>query len=157
MKIHSIADSAPIHGEFRIVSVNISERKGVRKKRVSAVELTEGHGIVGDAHAGPWHRQVSLLADEDIDIMRDKGVELDWGDFAENITTRGVVLHELPVGARIIIGTVELEITQIGKTCHSDCEIRKLVGDCIMPRRGIFARVVKGGRITDESSGYYHF
>ena len=141
---------------FQIVSVNISEKKGVRKHQVQSCVLKEGHGIVGDAHAGAWHRQISLLADEDIDLMRAKGVELVWGDFAENITTLGIVLHELPIGARLFIGDAELEVTQIGKACHSDCEIRKLVGDCIMPRRGIFTKVIIGGTITNESIGYYH-
>ena len=140
---------------FKIVSVNISREKGVRKHQVESIELKVDHGIVGDAHAGDWHRQVSLLAEEDIEIMRKSGVELVWGDFAENITTEGIVLHELPVGTLLTLGDVELEVTQIGKTCHAACEIRKLVGDCIMPRRGIFAKVLKGGTITNENIGYY--
>jgi len=151
--------SREIPGEkktFKIMSVNISEEKGVRKHQVESIELKVGHGIVNDAHAGDWHRQVSLLAEEDIEIMRKGGVELVWGDFAENITTEGIVLHELPVGTLLFIGDVELEVTQIGKSCHSACEIRKLVGDCIMPKRGIFTKVLKGGTITNENIGYYH-
>ncbi len=150
------AETARKKHSFQIVSVNISEKKGVRKHQVQSCVLKEGHGIVGDAHAGAWHRQVSLLAEEDIDLMRAKGVELVWGDFAENITTLGIVLHKLPIGTRLFIGDAELEVTQIGKTCHSDCEIRKLVGDCIMPRRGIFTKVISGGTITHESIGYHH-
>lgn len=150
---------AEISGEkksFKIVSVNISEEKGVRKHQVDSIELRVGHGIVNDAHAGDWHRQVSLLAEEDIELMRKGGVDLVWGDFAENITTLGIVLHELPIGTVLNIGAVELEVTQIGKSCHSACEIRKLVGDCIMPKRGIFAKVMKGGTVTNENIGYYH-
>ena len=150
------AETARKKHSFQIVSVNISEKKGVRKHQVQSCVLKEGHGIVGDAHAGAWHRQVSLLAEEDIDLMRAKGVELVWGDFAENITTLGIVLHKLPIGTRLFIGDAELEVTQIGKTCHSDCEIRKLIGDCIMPRRGIVATVMSVGTITQESIGYYH-
>jgi MOSC domain-containing protein YiiM len=150
---------AEISGEkksFKIMSVNISEEKGVRKHQVDRIELRVGHGIVNDAHAGDWHRQVSLLAEEDIELMRKGGVDLVWGDFAENITTLGIVLHELPIGTVLNIGAIELEVTQIGKSCHSACEIRKLVGDCIMPKRGVFAKVLNGGIITNENIGYYH-
>ena len=141
--------------EFRVLSINISEKKGEQKKPVERAVLRRDHGIVGDAHAGKWHRQVSLLATEDIDSMRSKGIELDYGDFAENITTEGIELHRLPIGTRLHIGEVILEITQIGKKCHHGCVIYKAVGDCVMPRRGIFARVVRGGEISCESSGYY--
>lgn len=143
-------------GAFEILSINISREKGVQKEPVDSAELRPNHGIVGDAHAGDWHRQVSLLADEDIETMRGKGIDLDPGDFAENITTRGVPLSEIPVGARLYLGEAELEITQIGKECHHGCAIYGIVGDCVMPRRGIFAKVIHGGRIDRESVCHYH-
>lgn len=142
-------------GEFELVSINISVAKGTQKKPVDKATLVAGHGLAGDAHAGAWHRQVSLLAEEDIDTMRGKGIELAWGDFAENLTTRGVDLASLPVGARLTIGGAELEVTQIGKECHRGCEIFQIVGDCVMPRRGIFARVLAGGEIGRESRCSY--
>lgn len=142
-------------GEFRILSINVSRETGVQKEPVDFAVLKPAHGIEGDAHAGDWHRQVSLLADEDIETMRGKGVDLDFGDFAENITTRGVDLGSLPVGTRLRIGEAELEVTQIGKECHHGCAIYQAVGDCVMPRKGIFARVLKGGRIDRESVGRY--
>jgi len=141
--------------DFSIISLNISLKKGEQKVPVDEVELRAEHGIVGDAHAGKWHRQVSLLADEDVETMRGKGIDLNPGDFAENITTEGIVLSELPVGTRLYIGDSELEITQIGKKCHHDCAVFHAVGDCVMPRRGIFARVLRGGRINSESSCHY--
>ena len=144
-------------GEFSILSVNVSERTGVQKKPVARALLKEGHGIQGDAHAGDWHRQVSLLADEDIATMRGRGVELGFGDFAENITTRGVDLGSLPIGTRLELGTALLEITQIGKECHHGCAIFQAVGDCVMPRRGVFARVLRGGEIDRESRCHYDF
>ena len=140
---------------FRILAVNVSERSGEQKHPVERARLRENHGIVGDAHAGDWHRQVSLLAEEEIDTMRGKGVELHYGDFAENITTRGVDLASLPVGTRLHLGEVLLEVTQIGKECHHGCAIRQAVGDCVMPRKGIFARVLQGGEISGESECYY--
>ena len=130
-----------------IISLNISEQKGVNKKPVDMVQLQVDHGIVGDAHAGDWHRQVSLLAEESIDFMRAQGLELEPGAFAENITTRGLELAKLPVGTRLTCGEVELEVTQIGKKCHQGCEIFKQVGDCIMPREGIFAKVISPGTL----------
>jgi len=130
-----------------VVAVCMSSEKGVRKKPVEVVSLLPEHGIEGDAHAGGWHRQVSLLAEESIEKMRALGFGLSPGDFAENITTRGIELAELPVATQLVVNTVELEVTQIGKECHAGCEIRKLVGDCIMPREGIFARVISGGEI----------
>ena len=142
-------------GEFRILSINVSERTGTKKTPVEFATLRPAHGIEGDAHARDWHRQISLLADEDIDRMRGKGVRLDFGDFAENITTRGVDLCSLPVGTILFLGEAELEVTQIGKECHHDCEIFKTIGDCVMPRKGVFAKVVKGGRIDRESVGRY--
>ena len=141
--------------QFEVVSVNISEKVGVVKQPVPKIELKVNHGIVGDAHAKNWHRQVSLLAIEDIDKMREKFEALKPGDFAENITTRGIELYSLPIGTRLFIGDVELEVTQIGKECHQGCAILKQIGDCIMPRRGIFAIVIKGGEISNESIGTY--
>lgn len=142
---------------FEILSINISERTGVQKNPVEQAQLQVDHGISGDAHAGPWHRQVSFLADEDIETMRGKGIDLNYGDFAENITTRGITLAELPVGTRLSLGDCELEVTQIGKECHHGCAIFQAVGDCVMPRRGIFARVLKGGTISRDSRCYYDF
>ncbi len=130
-----------------IISLNISRKKGVNKEPVESVRLKVDHGIEGDAHAGRWHRQVSLLAEESIDIMRARGLELTPGAFAENITTRGIDLAALPVGTRLVSGEVELEVTQIGKKCHQGCAIFKQVGDCIMPREGIFARVITPGSL----------
>jgi MOSC domain-containing protein YiiM len=142
---------------FEIVSLNISELKGERKTPVDRLRLVAGNGIEGDAHAGPGHRQVSLLAVEDIDTMRQ---QIDWvspGDFAENITTRGVELPSLPVGSRLRIGDAVLEISQIGKECHNGCAIMQQTGDCVMPRRGVFTRVLESGEITNESTGSYDF
>lgn len=143
------------HGEFRIVSINVSTAVGVRKDPVDEVELRVDHGIVGDAHARNWHRQISLLADEDVESMRGKGVDLDPGIFAENLTTSGVDLSSLPVGTRLHVGDAELELTQIGKECHHGCAIYQAVGDCVMPRRGVFVKVIKGGRISRESRCSY--
>lgn len=131
----------------KIVSLNISREKGVNKEPVESVELVVDHGIKGDAHAGNWHRQISLLAEESIDFMRAKGLELEPGAFAENITTIGIDLPKLPIGTRIVSGGVELEVTQIGKKCHHGCEIFKQVGDCIMPREGIFVKVLQPGAL----------
>ena len=131
-----------------VISVNISEKKGVRKHPVPEIRLKLRHGIVGDAHAGDWHRQISLLAEESVDTMRSASpVPLDSGVFAENINTRGISLKSLPVGARLRIGQTEVEVTQIGKECHSDCAIKKAAGRCVMPTEGIFAVVVKEGAV----------
>ena len=142
---------------FTIVSVNISDRKGIVKKPVGRIFLRKRLGVEGDAHAGDWHRQVSLLAAEDIDIMNEKGAGVSFGDFAENITTRGISLHELPIGTRLKIGDVLLEVTQIGKECHKGCAVMKKVGECIMPKRGIFAKVLEEGEVTNKHIGYYDF
>ena len=136
----------------RVLSTCISEKKGTRKHPVPYVTLVEDHGILGDAHAASsrkhhWRRQISLLAKESVDTMRKKGVELKAGDFAENILTEGIDLKALPVGTHLMIGETELEVTQIGKECHNDCEIKKLTGKCVMPTEGIFAIVIKGGII----------
>ena len=128
-----------------IVSLNVSREKGVNKEPVEQVQLRVDHGIVGDAHAGDWHRQISLLAEESIDFMRNKGLELEPGAFAENITTGGLELATLPIGTRLGSGKVVLEVTQIGKKCHHGCAIFKQVGDCIMPREGIFTKVIVPG------------
>ena len=130
-----------------VLAVCISENKGERKKPVEAVELQKNHGIVGDAHAGEWHRQVSLLAQESIDKMRALGLDVNAGDFAENITTIGIDLVSLPVGSRLQISETLLEVTQIGKECHTRCAIFYQAGDCVMPKEGIFARVITGGTI----------
>ena len=130
----------------QVTAVNISEKKGVRKHEVPYIDVKCRHGIVGDAHAGDWHRQISLLADESVDTMRAIcQLDLDAGIFAENINTRGIELKTLPVGTRLRVGETELEVTQIGKQCHNDCEIRRLTGKCAMPSEGIFAVVIRDG------------
>lgn len=129
----------------RVLAVCISTRKGEKKRPVEAIRLKIDHGIVGDAHAGNWHRQISLLANESVDKMREKGLTLEAGDFAENILTEGVTLRALPIGTRLRVGGALLEITQIGKECHSDCEIKKKVGVCVMPAEGVFAVVKEEG------------
>ncbi|MBI5524155.1 MAG: MOSC domain-containing protein [Desulfarculus sp.] len=130
-----------------IVSVNISETKGVRKTPLPQGELAPDVGLKGDAHSGTWHRQLSLLAQESIDYMRGLGLDVHPGDFAENVTTQGLSLHTLPIGSRLMLGAVEVEVTQIGKECHTGCAIRQQAGDCIMPRQGIFARVLNPGMV----------
>jgi MOSC domain-containing protein YiiM len=131
----------------RIVSVNTSERTGIQKQPQPQVELAVEHGIRGDAHAGDWHRQVSLLAIESIQKMRDCGADVGPGAFGENVTTEGVVVYELPVGTRLRLGDSLCEVTQIGKVCHDRCAIFHQVGDCVMPREGIFVRVLQGGTL----------
>lgn len=133
----------------KVVSVNISEEKGTPKREVSVLRLVVGHGAEGDAHAGPWHRQVSLLAEESIDRMRALGLkDLAHGAFGENINTMGLDLCSLPVGTRLKAGGTILEITQIGKDCHNDgCAIRKATGQCVMPTDGVFAVVLQGGEV----------
>ena len=131
----------------KVLAVCISENKGERKKPVESVTLRENHGIVGDGHAGDWHRQVSLLAEESIDKMRALGLNVTAGDFAENITTSGIDLVSLPIGSRLQIGETTLEVTQIGKECHTRCAIFYQAGDCVMPKEGIFAKVITGGVI----------
>jgi MOSC domain-containing protein YiiM len=132
----------------RVVAVSISATKGVKKDNVAEARVLANFGLEGDAHAGDWHRQVSLLAVESIDKMRKRGLDLKPGDFAENLTTQGIDIPHLPVGTRLRVGEeVVLEVTQIGKACHHGCAIKQAVGDCVMPREGIFARVVRGGLI----------
>jgi MOSC domain-containing protein YiiM len=132
----------------KIVSVNISEKKGTVKHPVARADLRRDWGITGDAHAGNWHRQISLLAQESIDKMAALGVQgLAPGAFAENITTAGLELHTLPVGTHLSLGPCEVEVTQIGKECHQHCEIYEQIGTCIMPREGIFVKVVSEGTV----------
>jgi MOSC domain-containing protein YiiM len=132
----------------KVIAVNISDAKGVIKKPIEKGEFVEGFGLKEDAHGGDWHRQVSLLGQESIDKMTLKGAhQLSAGVFAENITTEGIDLYLLPIGTKLQIKDVLLEVTQIGKECHRGCEIMKKVGDCVMPREGIFAVVLEGGTI----------
>jgi len=133
---------------MKIVSIAISKKKGTRKIAVDEAVLVENHGLEGDAHAGPWHRQVSFLAGESIEKARKRGLDVTFGDFAENIATSGIDWLRVPIGSRAKLGdSAQVEITQIGKECHNKCAIYYLAGDCIMPREGIFARVLKGGKI----------
>jgi len=133
----------------RIVSINISPGTGTCKEPVDSAFFETDHGIKGDAHARDWHRQISLLAVESIDEMASQHPQqgLQPGSFAENLTTEGVDLPTLPIGTRLKAGEVEFEITQIGKKCHSKCRIHEQAGSCIMPKQGVFARVVKSGTI----------
>ncbi|WP_456431722.1 MOSC domain-containing protein [Thermosulfuriphilus sp.] len=135
--------------EGKVVSVNVCDKKGRCKTPVDMAVVKEGYGIEGDAHASSeWHRQVSLLAMESLRKMQEFGLNVSPGSFAENITTEGIDLVSLPLGTRLSIGEeVEIEITQIGKSCHSRCNIYRQIGDCVMPREGVFARVIKGGTI----------
>ena len=135
-----------------VVAVCISEKRGTKKHTVPYIELKINHGIVSDAHAGDWHRQVSLLSVESVDKMRTDTLNFGPGDFAENILTKGLELFTLPVGTLLSVGETILEITQIGKKCHNDCEIKKLVGTCVMPTEGIFAKVIKEGRVYPHDS-----
>ena len=132
----------------KVLAVNISEEKGTKKNNIQSCALLKDFGLQGDAHAGPWHRQVSLLANESIEKMRAKGLNVGYGDFAENITTEGVDLVHLPIGTEIRIGnSVLLRVTQIGKECHERCAIYYQAGDCVMPKEGIFAEVINEGEI----------
>jgi len=132
----------------KILAVCRSEKKGTVKSEIEEGLLIENFGLKDDAHAGKWHRQISLLGVESIDKIQSKGFKIKYGDFAENLTIEGIVLHQLPLGTKLKVGEdVLLEVTQIGKECHHDCEIRKKIGDCVMPREGVFARVLKGGKV----------
>jgi MOSC domain-containing protein YiiM len=131
-----------------VVSVNLSEKKTVRKQRYERGTLVLDRGFEGDAHAGDWHRQVSLLALESIDEMRDKGLDVGPGDFAENITTEGVDVMTLPVGSVVRVGDTVLEVSQVGKVCHNKCAIYYQAGDCVMPREGVFAVVREAGEVA---------
>lgn len=135
--------------EGKIIAISVSDQKGVRKNNVDSAELKEDFGIVGDAHAGTKNRQVSLLALESIGKMKAKGLKVKAGDFAENITTEGIDLLSLKLGDKVQLGDeVILEISQIGKECHSRCNIYYQAGDCVMPKEGIFAKVIKGGKVS---------
>ncbi len=132
----------------KVVAVCISEKKGESKKNVGRAEVIAGYGLCGDAHAGNWHRQVSLLAIESIKKMRALGLNVGAGDFAENITTEGINLCSLTVGTRLLIGDRVIgEVSQIGKECHGSCAIFKKTGRCIMPREGIFLKILRGGQV----------
>ena len=131
-----------------VIAINVSAQKGTIKSSVQSAEFKKRHGIVGDAHAADWHRQISLLAQESVDKMRAMGaVELVPGIFAENITTEGIELHTLPVGTRLRIGPCEVQVTQIGKECHQHCQIYQQVGMCIMPLEGVFVEVIAEGTV----------
>ena len=133
----------------KIAAICISEIRGIQKHEIPEAFLRAGHGIEGDAHAGSWHRQVSLLSVDSVAKLQEKlDFELKHGAFAENILVEGMVVHTLPVGTRLRIGEALCEVTQIGKECHSDCAIRKAAGDCVMPREGIFVKVLESGRIA---------
>lgn len=131
----------------KILGICISEKRGTEKHEIQEANLVKDWGIEGDAHGGKWHRQVSLLASEKIEDFRAKGAEVDFGAFGENLIVEGYDLRALPVGTRFQIGDAVLELTQIGKECHSHCQIYKRMGDCIMPREGVFTEVVKPGHI----------
>ena len=146
---------APKQGDVgTVLSVNISERKGTRKKPAECgfIELETDFGVKDDAHAGDWHRQVSFLAEESIQVARDHGLDVGYGDFAENITTKGINVKGMPLGTLLKVGTATVEVSQIGKVCHTRCAIYYLAGDCIFPREGIFGWVVEPGvvRAGDE-------
>ena len=131
-----------------IKGICISEKRGTQKSAVERAELVKDWGIQGDAHAGNWHRQVSLLSFDKIEEFRSRGAQVEFGAFGENIIVEGYDFRNLPVGTRFACGTAVLEMTQIGKECHSHCEIYKTMGDCIMPREGVFAKVIEGGEIA---------
>lgn len=132
----------------KVLAVNISEIKGVPKQEIEKGYFQVDHGLVGDAHAANWHRQVSLLGTESVDKLRAAGIaNLGAGIFAENITTEGIILYELPIGTRLKIGETVMEVTQIGKECHKECAIKRIAGDCVMPREGIFTKVITPGWI----------
>lgn len=131
----------------KIMAVCISEKRGTQKKNIEKVRLIENFGLEGDAHGGNWHRQVSLLSYEKVLVFEEKGISVEDGAFGENLLVEGFDFKTLPVGTRFRCGDALLEMTQIGKECHSHCEIYQAVGDCIMPREGVFARVLHGGEI----------
>ncbi|MDN0062591.1 MOSC domain-containing protein [Mediterraneibacter glycyrrhizinilyticus] len=136
----------------KVIAVCTSPAKGTQKTNVKEAEFIEDYGIAGDAHAGKWHRQVSLLSYDKIEEFRARGAEVEDGAFGENLVVEGIDFRSLPVGTRLCCGEVILEMTQIGKECHHGCQIYQKMGDCIMPREGVFAKVIRGGkiRIGDE-------
>ena len=132
----------------KILAVCKSEKKGTVKQNIGSGIFVKEHGLKNDAHVGKWHRQVSLLGIESINKMKRKGFTINFGDFAENLTTENIVLYQLVPGNKLLIGQqVILEVTQIGKECHHNCEIKNKIGHCVMPKEGIFARVLKGGKV----------
>lgn len=133
----------------KVIATCISTKKGTQKKNVHSVKLIEDWGIENDAHAGKWHRQVSLLSNEKIEEFKARGAKVDQGAFGENLIVEGIDFKALPIGTRFKCNDVILELTQIGKECHSGCEIYKIMGDCIMPREGVFAKVISGGNISE--------
>lgn len=137
----------------KVIAVNISTEKGIPKEPIEQGYFETDHGLKGDAHAGEWHRQVSLLGIESIEKIKALGLEgIDHGRFAENITTEGIILYELPIGTRLKVGETVMEVTQIGKECHGGCAIKHITGDCVMPREGIFAKVISGGNVRSGDS-----
>ncbi len=138
---------------MKIVSIAKSRKKGTRKTIVDEVLVKKDHGIEGDAHSGPWHRQVSFLSSESIEEARKRGLDVTFGDFAENFATEGIDWKDIPVGTKLRIGgSTVVEVTQIGKECHNKCAIYYQAGDCIMPREGIFARVLEEGSVKTGDS-----
>lgn len=131
----------------KVLAICISEKKGTLKSEISEAKFIEDFGIENDAHAGKWHRQVSLLEFKRIDEFRKKGANVDFGAFGENLVIEGIELHTLPIGQQIQVGDILLEVTQIGKKCHDKCQIYYQVGECIMPKNGIFTKVLKGGTV----------
>ena len=131
----------------KILGICISEKRGTQKHQVDSAEIVVGWGIEGDAHGGNWHRQVSMLSYEKIEEFRSRGAEVEFGAFGENLIVEGYDLKTLPLGTRFKAGEAVLELTQVGKECHSHCQIYKVMGDCIMPREGVFTKVIEGGKI----------
>lgn len=132
----------------KVIAVCISEKKGEQKHQIQQAQFKENHGIVGDAHAGNWHRQISLLGVESVKKIQDVvDFKLEAGAFAENLLVEGITLYELPIGSRLKIGEALCEVTQIGKECHNNCVIKEKTGDCVMPREGIFVKVIKDGKV----------
>lgn len=151
-----MTDQKPNNIIGRIVAVSISSHKGEKKSNIRTGRLMREHGLENDAHAGPWHRQLSLLDQESIAKIQAKGLAVQPGDFAENITTQGIRLWELPVGTRLRLGEEAIvEVTQIGKECHSRCAIFHQVGDCVMPKEGIFAQIIIGGQVQPGDRIYH--
>lgn len=131
----------------KLIAICTSEKKGTSKTMIKEANVIEDFGIENDAHAGKWHRQVSLLALEKIEDFKNKGADVDFGAFGENLVVEGIELDKLPIGQKIKVGEIELEVTQIGKKCHDKCAIYYQVGQCIMPSNGIFTKVLKGGKV----------
>lgn len=131
----------------KVMAVCTSLEKGTQKHQIDEIRIVEDHGMEGDAHAGKWHRQISLLSYEQIEAFRERGAEVDFGAFGENFVVAGFDFKTLPVGTKFECGDVLLELTQIGKKCHHHCQIFHKMGDCIMPREGVFCRVLKGGTV----------